>query len=84
MPASISQIGFEREYPVEERRIIYYHFSSLFSPSEYAETIWFKLTKEWILSEDYIEKDSLFYAASRAITNSGHELNSKFKHFNTN
>ncbi|KAA6300662.1 hypothetical protein EZS27_027368, partial [termite gut metagenome] len=34
--------------------------------------------------EDYIEKETLFYATDRALENLGYELKINFKRFNTN
>jgi transposase len=49
-----------------------------------AETLWRKLKKEWLNPEDYLTKDTLFYALNRCMANVGVNLNINFSHFNLN
>ena len=46
--------------------------------------MWRKLKAEWITPEDYLEKDSLFYAVNRCMANIGTNLKINFSHFNAN
>ena len=39
-----------------------------------AETLWHKLKKEWLNSEDYLDKEKFFYAVNRCFTNVGVNL----------
>lgn len=49
-----------------------------------AETLWRKLKGEGLRPEDYLEKDTLFYAVNRCLANVGHELVINFSPFNLN
>lgn len=49
-----------------------------------AETLWRKTKAEWIVPEDYLEKDTLFYAVNRCLANIGTNLIVKFSDFNIN
>ena len=49
-----------------------------------AETLWRKIKAEWLVPEDYLEKDTLFYAANRCMANIGKELTINFKKFSLN
>lgn len=49
-----------------------------------AETLWRKLKVEWLRPEDYLEKDKLFYAVNRCLSNVGKELTINFSPFSLN
>lgn len=49
-----------------------------------AETLWRKLKTEWLYPEDYLEKDTLFYAVNRCMANVGNRLTIRFSPFNAN
>ncbi len=49
-----------------------------------AETLWRKIKAEWLVYKDYLEKDTLFYAANRYMANIGKELTINFKKFSPN
>jgi len=54
-----------------------------------AETLWpvrrcGKLKREWLVPEDYLEKDGLFYAVNRCLANVGQQLTIKYSPFNLN
>ena len=77
---------------VIQERLIFWQQRGLFifylppySPQlNLAETLWRKLKKEWIIPEDYLEKEALFYAVNRCLANVGGELNINFKKFSLN
>ncbi|KAA6303997.1 hypothetical protein EZS27_044360, partial [termite gut metagenome] len=62
--------------------ILVFHFLLIPPHLNIAETIWRKLKKEWLNPEDYLNKDSLFYAVNRAFANLGTNLNIRFSKFN--
>ncbi|KAA6319428.1 hypothetical protein EZS27_030674 [termite gut metagenome] len=84
--ASIHKANIIRKrIPYWQHRGLFLYFPPPCSPHlNIAETIWRKLKKEWIVPEDYIEKETLFYATDRALANLGYELKINFKRFNTN
>jgi transposase len=49
-----------------------------------AETVWRKLKKEWLNPDDYMEKDKLFYATNRCLSNLGKVFNINFNYFSIN
>lgn len=49
-----------------------------------AETLWRKLKTEWLRPEDYLERDGLFYAVNRCLSNVGQKLTINFSPFNLN
>ena len=71
--------------PYWQKRGLYIFFLPPYSPHlNIAETIWRKLKKEWLNPEDYLNKDSLFYAVNRCMAGLGNSLEIKFSHFNAN
>lgn len=68
-----------------QQRGLYIFFLPPYSPHlNLAETLWRKLKKEWLRPEDYLEKDTLFYATNRCLANVGKKLTIKFSPFNLN
>jgi transposase len=68
-----------------QQRGLYIFFLPPYSPHlNLAETLWRKLKKEWLVPEDYLEKDPLFYATNRCLANVGKKLTIKFSPFNLN
>lgn len=49
-----------------------------------AETLWRKLKTEWLRPDDYLERDGLFYAVNRCLSNVGKELRINFSTFKLN
>ena len=49
-----------------------------------AETLWRKIKAEWLVPEDYLDKDTLFYAVNRCMASIGKELTINFKKFTLN
>ena len=71
--------------PYWQKRGLYIFFLPPYSPHlNIAETIWRKLKKEWLNPEDYLNKDSLFYAVNRCMAGLGDSREIKFSHFNAN
>lgn len=69
--------------PYWQNRGLFLFFLPPYSPHlNIAETLWRKLKKEWMNSEDYTNKDTLFYAANRCLANVGNGLNINFCRFN--
>ena len=84
--ASVHQSKLLKEiFPIWEQRGLFIFFLPPYSPHlNIAETMWRKLKTEWLIPEDYLEKDALFYAVNRCMTNVGNNLNIKFSPFNNN
>jgi len=68
-----------------QKRGLYLFFLPPYCPHlNIAETLWRKLKKEWLNPEDYLDKDTLFYAINRCLANVGVNLKINFSHFNFN
>ncbi|GHS95827.1 hypothetical protein FACS1894207_5000 [Bacteroidia bacterium] len=75
----------QERIPYWQKRGLFLFFLPPYSPHlNIAETIWRKLKKEWLNPEDYLDKDSLFYAVNRCLANLGTNLNIKYAKFNEN
>lgn len=71
-----------QQIPVWQERGLFLVFLPPYSPHlNIAETLWRKIKAEWLIPEDYLDKDTLFYAANRCMANIGKELNINFKRF---
>jgi transposase len=76
---------FQAQLLVWQQRGLFIFSLPTYSPHlNIAETMWGKLKAEWITPEDYLEKDSLFYAVNRCMANIGTNLKINFSHFNAN
>lgn len=76
---------FQDRQPVWQQRGLYLFFLPTYSPHlNIAETMWRKLKMEWLVPEDYLEKDSLLYAVNRCMANIGTHLKINFSLFNAN
>ena len=84
--ASIHQSKLLREnLDLWQKRGLFVFFLPSYSPHlNIAETMWRKLKSEWLYPEDYLEKDSLFYAVNRCMANIGTKLKINFSPFNAN
>ncbi len=70
---------------VWQKRGLFIFYLPPYSPHlNIAEVIWRKLKGEWLVPEDYSEKDSLLYAVSQCMTNIGNGLKINFSPFNAN
>lgn len=68
-----------------QQRGLFIFFLPPYSPHlNLAETLWRKLKGEWLVPEDYLEKETLFYAVNRCLANVGHKLSINFSSFNLN
>lgn len=77
-----SKIMKERIFDWQNRGL-YLFFLPPYSPHlNLAETLWRKLKSEWLVPEDYLERENLSYAVNRCLANVGQELLIKFSHFN--
>lgn len=66
-----------------QQRGLFIFFLPPYSPHlNLAETLWRKLKGEWLVPEDYAEKDALFYAVNRCLANVGRQLTINFSPFN--
>jgi len=75
----------QERIPFWQARGLFLFFLPPYSPHlNIAETIWRKLKKEWLNPEDYIERDSLFYATNRCLANIGGNLKINYSPFNIN
>jgi transposase len=75
----------QERIPYWRKRGLYIFFLPPYSPHlNIAETIWRKMKKEWLNPEDYLYKDTLFYAVNRCMACLGQGLKIKFSHFNIN
>lgn len=71
--------------PIWQNRGLFIFFLPTYSPHlNLAETVWRKLKMEWLVPEDYLEKDRLFYAVNRCMANIGTNLKINFSPFNAN
>lgn len=68
----------------QERGLFVFYLPPYSPHLNLAETLWRKLKGEWLRPEDYLERDSLFYAVNRCLANVGHELRIHFSPFNLN
>lgn len=84
--ASVHQSKLLQErIPFWQQRDLFLFFLPTYSPHlNIAETMWRVLKKYWITPEDYLEKDALFYAANRCMSNIGKSINIKFSPFKAN
>lgn len=70
---------------VWQQRGLFLFFLPTYSPHlNIAETMWRKLKREWLVPEDYLEKDGLLYAVNRCMANIGTHLKINFSPFNAN
>jgi transposase len=75
----------KQNLPIWEKRGLFILFLPTYSPHlNIAEIMWRKLKTEWLVPEDYLEKDTLFYAVNRCMANVGKELKINFSPFNIN
>lgn len=75
----------QQQIPVWQNRGLFLFFLPPYSPQlNIAETLWRKLKTEWIIPEDYLQKDTLFYAVNRCMANIGISLKINFSSFNAN
>ena len=75
----------QQQIPVWQNRGLFLFFLPPYSPQlNIAETLWRKLKTEWIIPEDYLQKDTLFYAVNRCMANIGISLKINFSPFNAN
>lgn len=84
--ASIHQSKlFQESLAIWQNRGLYIFFLPPYSPHlNIAEIMWRKLKTEWLVPEDYLEKDGLFYAVNRCMANIGSNLKINFSPFNAN
>lgn len=84
--ASIHKAKIVQEcIPYWQKRGLFILYLPPYSPElNLAETVWRKMKTEWIDPEDYLEKDSLFYAVNRFLANLGKKIAIKFSDFNLN
>lgn len=73
----------EERIPFWQNRGLFIFFLPKYSPHlNLAETLWRMMKGYWLVPEDYLDKDNLFYAVNRCLANVGTNLNIKFSHFN--
>lgn len=84
--ASIHQSKLLNQYrSIWENRGLSIFFLPTYSPHlNIAETVWRKLKTEWVVPQDYLEKDNLFYAVNCCLANIGNSLKINFSSFNAN
>lgn len=84
--ASVHQSKLLQErIPFWQKRNLFIFFLPAYSPHlNIAETMWRVLKKFYITPEDYLEKDTLFYAVNRCMNNIGKNIKIKFSSFNEN
>jgi len=76
---------FRERLPFWQERGLFVFLLPTYSPHlNIAETLWRKLKCEWLVPEDYLEKDRLLYAVNRCMANVGKELTINFSPFNEN
>jgi transposase len=68
----------------ENRGLYIFHLPTYSPQLNIAETMWRIMKTKWLKPEDYLEKDTLFYAVNRCMANIGVYLNIKFSPFNAN
>ncbi|KAA6321462.1 hypothetical protein EZS27_028890, partial [termite gut metagenome] len=74
-----------KRLPYWQARGLFLFFLPPYSPHlNIAETIWRKVKKEWLNPENYLNKDSLFYAVNISLANLSTNLNIRYAEFNTN
>ncbi len=62
-----------------QQRGLYLLYLPPYSPQlNLAETLWRKLKTEWLVVEDYLEQDRLFYATNRCLASVGTHLTINF------
>jgi transposase len=75
----------QERIPYWQGRGLFLFYLPPYSPHlNLAETLWRKLKKEWLNPEDYIEKDTLFYATNRCLNSVGTCLNINFSNYSEN
>jgi transposase len=75
----------KQQMSIWEKRGLYIFFLPPYSPQlNPAETMWRKLKMEWLVPEDYLEKDHLLYAVNRCMANIGVNIKINFSPFNNN
>jgi len=75
----------QERIPYWQRRGLFLFYLPPYSPHlNLAETLWRKLKTEWLNPDDYIQKDTLFYATNRCLSSLGTELNIKFSNYSKN
>jgi transposase len=75
----------QERIPYWQRRGLFLFYLPPYSPHlNLAETLWRKLKTEWINPEDYIEKDTLFYATNRCLSSVGILLSINFSNYSKN
>ena len=80
-----SSKAFRERMHFWQERGLFIFFLPPYSPHlNIAETLWRKLKKEWLSPEDYLSKETLFYAVNRSMANVGGCLSIKFSPFNAN
>lgn len=84
--AAVHQSKLLQQYLlIWQNRGLFIFFLPTYSPHlNIAETMWRKLKTEWLVPEDYLQKDDLFYAVNRCMSNIGNNLNINFSPFNLN
>ena len=84
--ASVHKSKLLKQYlSIWQKRGLFIFFLPSYSPQlNIAEIMWRKLKCEWLVPEDYLEKDSLLYAVNRCMNNIGINLKINFSPFNTN
>lgn len=71
--------------PYWQTRGLYILYLPPYSPElNLAETVWRTMKAQWIDPEDYLEKDSIFYAVNRFLANLGKNVKINFSDFNLN
>lgn len=76
---------FKDRLSIWQQRGLFLFFLPTYSPHlNIAETMWRKLKMEWLVAEDYLEKDSLLYAVNRCMATIVTHLTINFSPFNTN
>lgn len=72
----------QERLPFWQNRGLFIFFLPKYSPHlNLAETLWRIMKGQWIDPEDYLDKDTLFYAVNRCMANVGKELKINFKPF---
>jgi len=76
---------FQENLLIWQQRGLFIFFLPTYSPHlNIDETMWRKLKAEWLIPEDYLQKNRLFYAANRCMANIGTYLKINFSPFNVN
>jgi transposase len=84
--ASVHNSKLLKQYlTIWQKRGLFIFFLPPYSPHlNIAETLWRKFKTEWLVAEDYLEKDALLYAVNRCMANVGGKLSINFSPFNDN